>query len=230
MFILRRKSRGEGIVKPKEIFPIYENSDLIVKMDLSIFSNQRQPKGVAKNHEYMMLDIITKALSINQKFIHGEEDCGEPDFINLEKTFGLEMTFIDRRDGKPLIYGIKEDKGFELTDKDAIQWIKEAVEAKASKKENGKYTIESIYLVAMFPVPIESWAYPNCIMDSYKLSKTFYELNQKYVQRKILEDIFIIVPSPNQKMTVYTVSVYCDLEHFALPNITDWDDDRLNII
>lgn len=96
---------------------------------------EKPQKGEAKKHEYLMLDIVKKAFSLAEAFISGNVDIHEPDFVNSDKTHGLEMTWIDNRDRskKSLTGSIATGNDFEFSDSDAIEWVNKAVEIKAEK-------------------------------------------------------------------------------------------------
>lgn len=81
----------------------------------------------------------------------------------------------------------------------------------------------------MFACPIKTWTRPLYHL-SYKISKTLYLLNQKFIQGGVFKEIYIIVPTTNKKMTVYPISIYNDPKVFWEPPEIDWDDDRLSIL
>jgi len=200
-------------------------------VDPSIFTN-RSKNNLLREDEKIMYEIINKTFQFNDNIIRGNDKLGEPDYIEKDKSFGYEMTLITGDNNDSFFYFMNKAKENREATRSAngdqfIQWLCDGVRKKAEKK----YSIARIRLVVMFPEHFPPLTEPDVylVAKDPKYQKLFEDLYEEYINAKIFEEIFIIVPTPEKKMSIYTVSQYT-AKLFMLPYVIDWKHDDFMVL
>ncbi len=181
------------------------------EIDFDYFKSSRDKNPSAAETD--MLNMYKSVTETEEVFERGDDKCNEPDFVNSNKCFGVEMTFIETHDSNSYIKQLKDithtKSNAKIEYNDISKMLKKSVDKKAKNKESGNYkAVKKIDLVVLFPMKVSSTDL-KLLCHNKSWNKTCMDLKKKYINNSYFNNIYVFF------RTIEGAVEYCEIIDFG---------------